>query len=159
MIVCMWMWQDEVPLWRRRVNHVKTLMWSFSGTAPNGEATNQGTSLNVTSQVIVFPDTNVRDTSSHDLGPHQQNALKWLGTSHKTMDKIMVHVSVVHNNGALTASISFLHSLLAQETSSKSNIKDTVCSQATCFVTRIGNEDLMNELKKHWESENVIVFY
>ena len=33
---------------QQRINHVKTLMRSFSGTPSNGEATNQATSVNVT---------------------------------------------------------------------------------------------------------------
>ena len=49
---------------QRRISHVKTLMRSFNGTAPNGEATNQGTRLNVTPQIIVFLDTNECGTSS-----------------------------------------------------------------------------------------------
>ena len=56
------------------ISHVKTLMQTLSGTSPNGEATNQGTSLNVTPQIIVLPDTNECETSSEDLEPHPQNA-------------------------------------------------------------------------------------
>ena len=137
---------------RRRISHVKTLMRSFNGTAHNGETTNQGSSLNITPQIIAVPDINECDTSSQDLEPHPQNALQWLGIGHTTMDKIRVHVSAVHKNGIPTTSISFPLLLPAQEDWSKSKIKDTLCSQATCFVTKIRDEVLMNELKKHWNN-------
>ena len=75
---------------RRRISHVKILMRSFNGTAPNGETTNQGNSLNITPLIIAFPDINECDTSSQDLEPHPQNALKWLCIGHTTMDKIRV---------------------------------------------------------------------
>ena len=58
---------------RRRISHVKTLMRSFNGTASNGEKTNQGRSLNITPQIIAFPDINECDTSSQDLEPDPQN--------------------------------------------------------------------------------------
>ena len=121
-------------------------MRSFNGTAHNGETTNQGSSLNITPQIIAVPDINECDTSSQDLEPHPQNALKWLGIGHTTMDKIRVHVSAVHKNGIPTTSISFPLLLPAQEDWSKSKIK------AACFVTKIKDEVLMNELKKHWNN-------
>ena len=77
---------------RRRISHVKTLIWRLSGTTPNVEATNQGRSLNVTPQIIVFPDTNECDSFGQDLEPHPQNALEWLAIGHKTVGKIRVHV-------------------------------------------------------------------
>ena len=49
---------------RRRISHVKTLMRSFNGTAPNGETINQGSSVNITPQIITFPYINECDTSS-----------------------------------------------------------------------------------------------
>ena len=137
---------------RRRISHVKTLIRSLSGTAPNAEATNQGKSVNVMPQIIVVSDTNEWASSSQDLEPHLQNALKWLGTGHTKVDKIRVHVSAVHTNGVPMSSISFPLLLPTQEDWSKSKIKDTLCSQAACFVAQIRDEELMNELKQHWHN-------
>ena len=137
---------------RRRISHVKTLIRSLSGTTPNAEATTQGRSVNVTPQIIVVPDTNECASSSQDLEPHPQNALKWLGIGLKTVEKIRVHVSAVHNNGVPTTSISFPLLLPTQEDWSKSKIKDMLCSQAACFVAQIRDEELMNELKQHWHN-------
>ena len=39
-----------------------------------------------------------------------------------------------------------------QEDWSKSKIKDTLCSQAACFVTKIRDDALMNELKRQWNN-------
>ena len=78
--------------------------------------------------------------------------MKWLVIRHKTVEKIRVHASVVHNNRVPTTSISFPLLLLAQEVWSKSKIKDTLCSQAACFVAKIRDEDLMNGLKQYWHN-------
>ena len=105
--------------------------------------------MNVTPQIIVFANTNDCDISSQDLEPHLQNALKQLDIWHKRMDKISVHILAVHSNGAPMTSISFPILLPTQEARSKSKIKDTLCSQATCFVTKIRYKELMSKLKKH----------
>ena len=90
-------------------------MRSFNENASNGEKTNQGRNLNITPQIIAFPDINECDTFSQDLEPHPHNAMKWLGIGHSTMDKIRVHVSAVHNNEVPMTSISFPLLLSAQE--------------------------------------------
>ena len=137
---------------RRRISHVKTLMRSLNGIAPNGKSTNQGSTVNITPQIIALPDISECASSSQDLEPHPLNALKWLGIGHTTVEKIRVHVSAVHKNGVPTTSISFPLLLTAQEDWSKAEIRDTLCKQAACFVTKIRDDVLMNELKKHWNN-------